>query len=242
MQDVKQEKNSIQGAVYQILRDGIMGLTLEPGKGISTQEMATRLNVSRTPVREAFIRLQREGLVNMLPQRETVISKIDVRHAMQESFIRIQLEYAIIEDAVANASTHMIRELKNNLEKQSECFEKDRVDQFVRIDNQFHGLIFKMADRSFAWDVIMNVTGNFNRLRVFYTEKHGIMSTVIEEHYEILKAIEEKNAEKLHLCYETHFATSNSRMEKALLKDLVREYPKYFSDGPEDFSVQIGQL
>lgn len=242
MTEVKQEKNSIQSAVYQVLRDAIMGLTLEPGTGISTQEIATKLNVSRTPVREAFIRLQREGLVNMLPQRETMISKIDVRQAQQESFIRVNLEFAIVEDAIENVSPSMLSELKSNLEKQSECFEKNRVDQFVRIDNQFHELIFKMANRSFAWDVIMNVTGHFNRLRVFYTEKYGIMSNVIEEHRMILKAVEDRDEGGMRRSLEKHFSTSSSRMEKQLLKNLVKEHPQFFSDGPEDFSVHIGQL
>ena len=61
-------KNSVQDAVYQVLRDAIMSLRLEPGTVMSTQEMANKLNVSRTPVREAFIRLQKESLVDTIPQ------------------------------------------------------------------------------------------------------------------------------------------------------------------------------
>ncbi len=242
MPEVRQEKNSIQEAVYQILRDGIMGLTLEPGTGISTQEMATRLNVSRTPVREAFIRLQREGLVNMLPQRETIVSKIDVQHAQQESFLRTSLEFAIVEDAVTNISAYALEKLKKNLDKQNECYHMNRVDQFVKIDNQFHEIIFNTANHAFAWEVITGNTGHFDRLRVFYTEKHGIMSNVIEEHWAILKALEEKDSEKLRKSFERHFVSSNTKMEKQLLTTLAKEYPQYFSDGPEDFSVHIGQL
>lgn len=58
---------SVQGAVYRTLKEGIMTLRLAPGTVMSTKEMAERLHVSRTPVREAFIRLQGEELVDIIP-------------------------------------------------------------------------------------------------------------------------------------------------------------------------------
>ena len=64
---VRISKKTAQDAVYTVLKEGIMTLSLPPGTAMSTQEMATRLNVSRTPVREAFIRLQEEGLVVVFP-------------------------------------------------------------------------------------------------------------------------------------------------------------------------------
>ena len=71
------EKN--QDKIYLRLRAEMMNLTLAPGMPLRMQDLAARLGVSRTPVREACIRLQRDGLVNILPQRETTVSLIDVR-------------------------------------------------------------------------------------------------------------------------------------------------------------------
>ena len=67
-------KNTVQNAVYQELKKGIMTLHLVPGTEMSTQEIATKLQVSRTPVREAFIQLQKEGLVEAIPQKGTKVS------------------------------------------------------------------------------------------------------------------------------------------------------------------------
>jgi len=65
-----------------------MRLQLKPGTAMSTQEIADKLHVSKTPVREAFIRLQREGLVEIFPQKQTVVSRIDLKRTAQERFIR----------------------------------------------------------------------------------------------------------------------------------------------------------
>lgn len=91
------ERRSIQTLVYEELKKNIMSLRLKPGQAMSTQEMATRLKVSRTPVREAFLHLQSEGLVEMIPQRETIVSKIDLKRVEQEKFIRECLELGVID-------------------------------------------------------------------------------------------------------------------------------------------------
>ena len=84
--------SSVQEMVYRTLRDKIVSMELKPGTTISTQEIADSMSVSRTPVREAFIRLQREDLLDVTPQRSTVVSKINMDRVYQERFIREALD------------------------------------------------------------------------------------------------------------------------------------------------------
>ena len=84
--------NSVREQAYQTLRNEIVSMELKPGTVISTQDTATRLNLSRTPVREAFIQLQEERLLEISPQKATVVSKIDFNRVYQEWFIREALE------------------------------------------------------------------------------------------------------------------------------------------------------
>lgn len=84
--------SSVQEMVYRTLRDKIVSMELKPGTIISTQEIADSMSVSRTPVREAFIRLQREELLDVAPQRSTMVSKINMDRVYQERFIREALE------------------------------------------------------------------------------------------------------------------------------------------------------
>ena len=76
--------SSVQEMVYRTLRDKIVSMELKPGTTISTQEIADSMSVSRTPVREAFIRLATESLVEIMPQRKTLVSRIDVSRAQQD--------------------------------------------------------------------------------------------------------------------------------------------------------------
>ena len=92
----KAQDNSIRENVYRVIRENITSLQLAPGTTVSTQELAAKLQVSRTPVREAFIRLQKEDLVEITPQKGTMVSRIDLTRAEKERFIRESLETAIL--------------------------------------------------------------------------------------------------------------------------------------------------
>lgn len=96
--------SSVQEMVYRTLRDKIVSMELKPGTTISTQEIADSMSVSRTPVREAFIRLQREDLLDVTPQRSTVVSKINMDRVYQERFIREALEIEVAQKFIEVAT------------------------------------------------------------------------------------------------------------------------------------------
>ena len=85
---VKRISRSVQDNVYSALRVSIINLNLAPGTAISETEVSLKFQVSRTPVREAFIRLSKEGLVEVIPQKETLVSLIDPIRVKQEFFLR----------------------------------------------------------------------------------------------------------------------------------------------------------
>ena len=140
--EVMSNKNTVQNAVYQELKKGIMTLHLVPGTEMSTQEIATKLQVSRTPVREAFIQLQKEGLVEAIPQKGTKVSPINIKRVGQERFLRESLELSVIEPFLANVNTQDYQFLRANIEKQKEYWNKRDFAGFVQLDNQFHKSLF----------------------------------------------------------------------------------------------------
>jgi DNA-binding GntR family transcriptional regulator len=89
--------SSVQDRVYAALRKSIINLNLVPGTVISEKEISLRFQVSRTPVREALIHLSKEGLVQVIPQRGTMVSLIDPARVQQEFFLRECLETAILD-------------------------------------------------------------------------------------------------------------------------------------------------
>ena len=110
--------SSVQEMVYRTLRDKIVSMELKPGTIISTQEIADSMSVSRTPVREAFIMLQREELLDVAPQRSTMVSKINMDRVYQERFIREALEIEAMQKFVEVATAESLNRMRRNIEKQ----------------------------------------------------------------------------------------------------------------------------
>lgn len=230
-------KNSIQNAAYSALREAIMTLHYPPGTMMSTQEIATKLNISRTPVREAFLRLQREGLVEMIPQQKTMVSRIDLKRVEEERFIRESLEVAVVDPFLQHCKPFHFTRLYEMIEEQSELFREKRYAEFVDRDDQWHKYISEVAQRPLAWETVMSVNGHYNRIRILTTHIDAVSESVIQQHRKILALLEEGRAGDARDEIIDHVTKLN--LEKI---DLVRLYPDYFTTEENPAGPQIGKL
>ena len=176
------ERKSIQTLVYEELKRNIMSMKLEPGQTMSTQEIATKLNVSRTPVREAFLRLQSEGLVEMIPQRETMVSKISLKRVEQEKFIRECLEMGVIRKFMDKSGCEVEENMAELIQLQKKCGEEKDFVGFLEADDQFHRVLFDATGQEMAWETIASRNGHYNRLRILYVQRDTEMQESIEQH------------------------------------------------------------
>ncbi len=228
---------TIQDAVYHELKKGIMGLHMPPGMAMSTQEMATRLNVSRTPVREAFLRLQQEGLVDTIPQKETVVSRIDLKRVEQERFIRESLELAIIEPFLRNRTPEVLARLKESIDLQMTLYRQRDFARFIRSDDQFHKILFDTAEQPLAWETLMNTNGHYNRIRVLTVQNEITGISSIRQHEKLLELLQHDDADAIRAELADHVRKLN--IEKTELQAL---YPDYFSTGQDLPRIRIAAL
>lgn len=131
---------SVQEMVYSTLRKNILNLKLSPGTTMSTQEMATKLKVSRTPVREAFLRLEREGMLTVLPQRETMVSKINLKRTKQEQFMRASLEMAVLDPFIKNKDFDCLRQQNELIDKQMMAQMESKFEELEQRQLALHGV------------------------------------------------------------------------------------------------------
>ncbi len=234
---VSVRKKSAQDAVYTVLKESIMTLRLPPGKVISTQEMANRLNVSRTPVREAFIRLQEENLVDMVPQRETVVSRINLERVQQERFIRESLEAAAIEIFMVKCKPEHFALLRESIAQQEALQEQKAYAEFIQTDNRMHRIIFEVAGQKLAADTILSVNGHYDRFRVLTVQNNETMESTINQHKRMVDLIEMGEAELVRRELYDHVRKMN--YEK---NDLVVKYPDYFVTKENKDPFRIGTL
>ena len=232
------ERKSIQTLVYEELKRNIMSMKLEPGQTMSTQEIATKLNVSRTPVREAFLRLQSEGLVEMIPQRETMVSKISLKRVEQEKFIRECLEMGVIRKFMDKSGCEVEENMAELIQLQKKCGEEKDFVGFLEADDQFHKVLFDVTGQEMAWETIASRNGHYNRVRILYVQRDTAMQESIEQHHKIATLLESGSREEAARALSSHVRRLD--IDEA---GLIAQYPDYFeSEGERSWENRIGSL
>lgn len=232
------ERKSIQTLVYEELKKNIMSMKLKPGQAMSTQEMATKLNVSRTPVREAFLRLQSEGLVEMIPQRETIVSRVDLKRVDQEKFIRESLELGVINKFLEKKNGDDIRIMSELIQVQEQCDQSGDFAGFLDADDRFHKVLFDVTGQQMAWAIIMDRNGHYNRLRILFIQREHVMKSSIQQHAEIVRLLVKGEEEGIRKALASHIQRLD--VDKT---GLAADYPDYFDTADRrNRERQIGTL
>ncbi|SDH66975.1 GntR family transcriptional regulator [Alteribacillus bidgolensis] len=215
---------SIRTEVYAKLRQEITGLKFEPGRAISENEISKLLQVSRTPVREAFLRLSQEDLITVYPQKTSTVSLIDLDHLEETRFMREHLEVAVTKLACELFSDAEIEKLNNTIKLQKECIEENRMKDFYGLDDQFHSIIFKECNKSRTWNIVQNMMSiNFSRVRLLSLSEKLNTDTIISQHEEIVQAIKERDVVQAEKVVRKHLS-----LVTIDYKELIKKFPSYF--------------
>lgn len=221
----KISKNSTSKVIYHNLREEIINLYLEPGTSISEKELSEKYRVSRTPVREALVRLAQEGLVQIYPQKGTVVSLIDLSAVEEERFLREHLERAVVKEACMEFPKENILALEMNLKFQKMYIENNDYKKLFNTDEEFHKIIFEGCSKKRIWNSINDGNTEFQRIRVLRLTVNSSWDNIYLQHKEIFNAIKNKNPEMAEEFMKKH-------LNMVIFdKTQVREsYPNYFKD------------
>ena len=231
------KNQSVQESVFQSLRKNILELVLLPGTIMSANEVSNMMQVSRTPVREAFIRLEREGLVQVVPQRETTVSPIDLERCWQEQFLRESLEVAALEPFIRKCKPEDIKRMRKYIElQQKKAHEKDYVST-IEIDDAFHQTIFQVAGQMLSWDIIESMSGHYRRCRLLAMQSDEIGLNVTYQHKALVDELERGDLQVAQATMRTHLRRLYN--EKNML---LEKYPNYFKEEKDQFSVDFTTL
>ena len=218
-------KNTTSKTIYYKLREEIINLYLEPGTNISEKELSDKYSVSRTPVREALVRLAQEGLVNIYPQKGTVISLIDLSAVEEGRFLREHLERAVVKEACIEFSQENILALEMNLKLQKMYIENHDYKKLFETDEEFHKIIFEGCNKKRIWKSINDGSTEFQRIRVLRLAVNSGWDNIYVQHKEIFDAIKNKTPENAEEFMKEH-------LNMVIFdKNQIREsYPNYFKE------------
>lgn len=185
------------------IKKNIISLDLPPGSQISEQELATEMRLSRTPVREALIELSKASVIEIHPQKKSVVPLIDYTLIEETCFMRNLLECAAIEIVCDAAVPADIERLTANVLLQKFYLDNYDADDLMELDNQFHKILFEIARKVQTFKLMRNITIHFDRVRsmALSTVKNG---KIVQDHEDIVQAIIQKDPKAAHALMDAH--------------------------------------
>jgi GntR family transcriptional regulator, rspAB operon transcriptional repressor len=196
---------SIGSRVYHLLREAIVQMNVRPGQSLSETDLARQLNVSRQPVREAFIKLAEAGLIEVRPQRGTFVLLISRREVECARFVREAVEVAFARKAAGEATAETVGALRQSIARQEAARASADAVAFLRHDETFHQAIARAAGCEGAWRLLETLKAQMDRVRFLSIEEATPTDVLIAQHEAIADAIEARDpdgadaAMRLHL-------------------------------------------
>ncbi|HVK23126.1 MAG TPA: GntR family transcriptional regulator [Actinokineospora sp.] len=209
--------------VYDELISAIRDLRLPPGSPVSESDLAQRLGVSRTPIREAITRLAAQGLLHVVPQIGTSVALIKLPEVEEAAFIRCSLEVSAFRRACARPRD--VAELRRILERQRAAVEAHDPERFFATDEELHREIFRLSGYPNVWNVVLGSKVQLDRVRRLYTA-HAVRSPMLfDEHTRIVDLLEAGDVENGVELVATHTNRVN-----LLAPGLKAEHPAFFAE------------
>lgn len=201
---------------YHIIRLAIRDLILSPGKTILEREMAEVLQMSRTPVREALIRLETEGMVRIIPRRGFIVEPIEKEDLKQIYEVVETLDGLAGSLATSKVGEEEISQLETLVELQEEALEQDDLKKWATLDDQFHNLIIEFAENKRLNAVIDIYSDQLYRARLFTISQRPVPLQSIIEHKAIISCMKTKEGAAARLVMQSHRNRSRNEILEAL--------------------------
>ncbi|MCA0423012.1 MAG: GntR family transcriptional regulator [Proteobacteria bacterium] len=209
--------------VFNSLRDDIIALRLEPGLVLSRAELQARFGLSSTPVRDALIRLQNEGLVEIYPQHATKVAPIDLALAREAQFLRRSVELELVRSLALKQDMALNSQLKRLIQQQVAFADLNEFEAFAAADQAFHRTMYEALGIGALWHLVRQRGGHIDRLRRLHLPVDGKMHEIIAAHNRIADAIVAGNADSAQSAMREHLSHSLDFV------DTLRVcYPQYF--------------
>jgi GntR family transcriptional regulator, rspAB operon transcriptional repressor len=218
-------RGSLANHVAEQFREAIVSLKLRPGTMLDKAEICTRLGVSRSPVAEAMARLQSEGLIEILPQRGTVVSLVSIGAVEEYIFVRKALESETVRALARARPEGLIEALEKNLERQREVVAADDTVAFHPLDLEFHEILLSAIGYGRMKAMVDTARSNLNRARQLTNSKRRI-AVGMQEHFAIVSALTESDGELAANLMRSHLDGVITEVHQ-----LARDCPHLFNDG-----------
>ncbi len=198
---------SLGEQTYEIIQEAIVSLRFKPGDRLSVQKVSDRLGVSRTPVKEAFARLEQEGLVSVVPRRGTFVSPIEVKDIDEILEARALIEAFAATRAAEELSGEELEKVQSVLERQGEALEAGKIPESAEIGHGLHLIVLDHLANDRMETFLTNMDLHYTRIRRIFSREFSRQHQSLREHLGILETLRARDQDAAyHAMFEHHLS------------------------------------
>lgn len=222
-QTPKEPRESGREYALRTIKDNIIRLELAPGSLVSENELAAEMGLSRTPVREALIELAKVKIIEIAPQKRSMVAYIDYELVEEARFMRNVLECAVVELACQCAGEEALLSLEKNVTLQRFYLENSNYGGIMELDDQFHKTLFQIAQKLQVYEMIQHISIHFDRVRSMALSSVKDIK-IVEDHAQLLQALRDQDGARARALMEKHL--NRYKFDEAAIRET---YPQYFA-------------
>ncbi len=220
--------------LYVQLYADILSGKLRPGESLSEMRIAEQHGISRTPVREVFQHLAKEGLLRIVPQIGTFVAPINLGSVKSSQFIREALECRAVRLAAEGATRAQLVVLRRQITQQTRAIRAADHLAFFSLDEIMHRTILDMAGQPQVWDLIASVKAQLDRVRYLSLEDHAWLAMIFRQHRDIVACIGDRDPAGAEQAMQDHLRTVFAAIAR-----IATTHAKFFQDEPLDLKQDI---
>ena len=186
----------LRDVVFNTLRQAILRGELKPGERLMEIQLANKLGVSRTPIREAIRKLELEGLVLMIPRKGAEVAEITEKNLRDVLEVRCALEELAVQLACDRMDEEGIKAMKEASAEFCNTLDSDDITRIAQADVAFHDIIYAATDNRRLIQLLNNLREQMYRYRVEYLKDVESRKTLVEEHYAVYRALKARNQQQ----------------------------------------------
>ena len=209
----------LRDVVFNTLREAILKGELKPGERLMELQLAAKLGVSRTPIREALRKLELEGLVVMIPRKGAEVAKITVRDLKDALEVRMAIDSLSVKLACERLDEDDKTEIKQACVAFREAVKSGNVQAIVEGDERFHNTIYRASKNQKLITIAMNLREQVYRYRFEYVKDFSYHENLIREHDQITEAILKGDVETAQKIMKEHIYNQ----EQIVIRNLQKE-------------------
>ena len=211
----------LRDVVFNTLREAILKGELQPGERLMELQLASKLGVSRTPIREAIRMLEQEGLAVTMPRKGAEVARMTLKDMEDVLEIREALDELAAQIACERITAEQMQMLKNTKNEFEKILETGEVKKIADVDVRFHDIIYEATDNARLVALLSNMREQLFRYRVEYLKTPENYPALISEHNAIVEALEERDKAKVTEAMHEHVTN-----QAVAVKGIIQEQDK----------------